>query len=79
MTAFDYVAIVIGVIIVTVIIGGPPLLAGRAARARGRDPEVWQLLCVIVPVIPYLYLLSIPTLRELERELEEEEDSVEAP
>ena len=69
----------IGVIILTVIIGGPPLLAGRAARARGRDPEVWQLLCVIVPVIPYLYLLSIPTLRELERELEEEEDSVEAP
>lgn len=79
MTAFDYVAIVIGVIIVTVIVGGPPLLAGRAARARGRDPEVWQLLCVIVPVIPYLYLLSIPTLRELERELEEEEDSAEAP
>ena len=73
MTALDYAGIVIGVIVLTAIMGGPPLLAGRAARARGRDPEVWQLLCVIVPVVAFLYLLSIPTLRELE----EEEDSAE--
>ena len=75
MTALDYAGIVIGVIVLTAIFGGPPLLACRAARARGRDPEVWQLLCVIVPVVAFLYLLSIPTLRELE----EEEDSAEIP
>lgn len=68
VTAVDFLAMAIGILMLLLVLGVPPIAIGSVARARGRDVELWRILCVIVPVIPLLYLLSFPPVEEIEED-----------
>ncbi len=68
MAVFDYVLIGFGALMLVVFLGLPPIVIAGVAERRGRDPELWRIASLIIPIMPLLYLLSVPTLREQEED-----------
>ncbi len=58
--------IAIGAVGLLIFMGLPPILIAGVAERRGRDPELWRLISLIIPLVPLLYLLSVPPLDRAE-------------
>ena len=62
MSAFELTLIAIGAVGLLIFMGLPPILIAGVAERRGRDPELWRLISLTIPLVPLLYLLSVPPL-----------------